>query len=164
MKVNISLSLHHKLFVTSLFSIRICHLSVIKSYQQINDRYTFLRTPLAILTGSYSSHEEKALINNLAALKKLLKNGERSFVQAMYLTYLKLHNNLKIDSILSDMVEYTDYVTTVFNNKKEFEDYEMMKDLRNESTNFKSRREHYDDIDTILQLRGDELYRIDHSP
>ena len=48
--------------------------------------------------------------------------------------------------------------------KKEFEDYEMMKDLRNESTNFKSRREHYDDIDTILQLKGDELYRIDHSP
>ena len=53
---------------------------------------------------------------------------------------------------------------TIFNNKKEFEDYEMMKDLRNESTNFKTRREHYDDIDTILQLKGDELYRIDHSP
>ncbi len=50
---------------------------------------------------------------------------------------------------------------TVFNNKKEFEDYEMMKDMRNESTNFKTKREHYDDIDTILQLQGDELYRID---
>ena len=50
---------------------------------------------------------------------------------------------------------------TIFNNKKEFEDYEMMKDMRNESTNFKSKREHYDDIDTILQLKGDELYRID---
>ncbi len=50
---------------------------------------------------------------------------------------------------------------TVFNNKKEYEDYEMMKDMRNESTNFKTKREHYDDIDTILQLQGDELYRID---
>ena len=36
-----------------------------------------------------------------------------------------------------------------------------MKDMRNESTNFKSKREHYDNIDTILQLQGDELYRID---
>jgi hypothetical protein len=53
---------------------------------------------------------------------------------------------------------------TVFNNKKEFEEYEMMKDMRNESTNFKTKREHYDDIDTILQLKGDELYRIDNSP
>jgi len=50
---------------------------------------------------------------------------------------------------------------TIFNSKKEYEDYEMMKDMRNESTNFKSKREHYDNIDTVLQLRGDDLYRID---
>lgn len=52
---------------------------------------------------------------------------------------------------------------TIFNNKKEFDDYEDMKDMRNESTGYKSRREHYDDIDSILMLQGDELYRIDNS-
>ena len=36
--------------------------------------------------------------------------------------------------------------------------------MRNESTGYKSRASHYDDIDTMLQLRGDELYRIDNSP
>ena len=53
---------------------------------------------------------------------------------------------------------------TVFYTKKEYEDYEDMKDMRNESTGYKSRASHYDDIDTILQLKGDELYRIDNSP
>ena len=38
-----------------------------------------------------------------------------------------------------------------------------MKDMRNESTNFKSRKTHYDDIDSMLMLQGDELYRIDSS-
>jgi|688.fasta_scaffold176173_2 hypothetical protein len=52
---------------------------------------------------------------------------------------------------------------TIFNNKKEYEDYEDMKDMRNESTGYKSRVSHYDDIDTILQLKGDELYRINNS-
>jgi len=52
---------------------------------------------------------------------------------------------------------------TVFNSKKEYEDYEFMKDIRNESTNFKSRKTHYDDIDSMLMLQGDELYRIDSS-
>jgi hypothetical protein len=50
---------------------------------------------------------------------------------------------------------------TIFNNKKEYEDYEDMKDMRNESTGYKTRMSHYDDIDTILMLKGDELYRID---
>jgi hypothetical protein len=53
---------------------------------------------------------------------------------------------------------------TVFYTKKEYEDYEDMKDMRNESTGYKSRMSHYDDIDTMLQLKGDELYRIDRSP
>ncbi len=49
---------------------------------------------------------------------------------------------------------------TIFNNKKEYEDYEDMKDMRNESTGYKNRTSHYDDIDSILMLQGDELYRI----
>ena len=53
---------------------------------------------------------------------------------------------------------------TVFYTKKEYDDYEDMKDMRNESTGYKSRASHYDDIDTMLQLKGDELYRIDNSP
>ena len=52
---------------------------------------------------------------------------------------------------------------TVFNSKKDYEEYEFMKDMRNESTNFKSRKTHYDDIDSMLMLQGDELYRIDSS-
>jgi hypothetical protein len=50
---------------------------------------------------------------------------------------------------------------TIFNNKKEYEDYEDMKDMRNESTGYKPRTSHYDDIDSMLMLQGDELYRID---
>ena len=50
---------------------------------------------------------------------------------------------------------------TIFNNKKEYDDYEDMKDMRNESTGYKTRMSHYDDIDSILMLQGDELYRID---
>lgn len=50
---------------------------------------------------------------------------------------------------------------TIFNNKKEYDDYEFMRDIRNESTNFKTRKTHYDDIDTVLMFQGSELYRID---
>jgi hypothetical protein len=50
---------------------------------------------------------------------------------------------------------------TIFNNKKEYDDYEFMRDIRNESTNFKTRKTHYNDIDTVLMLQGSELYRID---
>ena len=50
---------------------------------------------------------------------------------------------------------------TIFNNKKEYDDYEYMRDTRNESTNFKTRKGHYDDIDTVLMFQGSELYRID---
>jgi len=39
---------------------------------------------------------------------------------------------------------------TVFLNKEDFEDYNEMKYLRNSSTGFKSRSEHYDDIDEML--------------
>ena len=50
---------------------------------------------------------------------------------------------------------------TIFNNKKEYDDYEFMRDIRNESTNFKTRKTHYDDIDIDLIFQGSELYRID---
>jgi hypothetical protein len=50
---------------------------------------------------------------------------------------------------------------TIFNNKKEYDDYELMRDSRNESTNYKTRKTHYDDIDSVLLLQGSELYRID---
>ena len=52
---------------------------------------------------------------------------------------------------------------TVFNSKKDYEDYQFMREMKNESTNFKSRKTHYDDIDAMLMLQGDELYRIDSS-
>lgn len=50
---------------------------------------------------------------------------------------------------------------TIFNSKKEYDDYEFMRDIRNESTNFKTRKTHYDDIDIDLIFQGSELYRID---
>ena len=50
---------------------------------------------------------------------------------------------------------------TIFNTKKEYDDYEYMRDIRNESTNFKTRKTHYDDIDIDLIFQGSELYRID---
>lgn len=39
---------------------------------------------------------------------------------------------------------------TVFLNKEDFEDYNEMKYLKNSSTGFKSRSQHYDDIDEML--------------
>lgn len=39
---------------------------------------------------------------------------------------------------------------TIFLNKEEFKDYKNMKFLKNSSTGFKSRSEHYDDIDEML--------------
>ena len=50
---------------------------------------------------------------------------------------------------------------TIFNTKKEYDDYEFMRETRNESTNFKTRKTHYDDIDIDLIFQGSELYRID---
>lgn len=116
-----NLPLYHKLFVTTLFAIRIGHLSIIKSYQQVNDRYKFASSALGALgaLGGTSASEKRRLASDLESIKKLIKLGEKKIVQNMYIEYVKLHENIKIDCGFNDLVEYIDYVTVVFNDKKE---------------------------------------------
>jgi hypothetical protein len=48
---------------------------------------------------------------------------------------------------------------TVFRTKKDYDKFKIMKRERNESTGYKSRSEHYDDIESILTSQGSELLR-----
>ena len=48
---------------------------------------------------------------------------------------------------------------TVFKNKKEYDRYLDMLESRNESTGYKSRSDHYDDIESILMYKGSDLVR-----
>jgi hypothetical protein len=45
---------------------------------------------------------------------------------------------------------------TIFQTKKQYDSWQDLKHDRNASTGYKSRSEHYDDIDSILLSRGDE--------
>jgi len=49
---------------------------------------------------------------------------------------------------------------TIFNSKKEYDDYEDLKYEKNKQTGYKRKSEHYDDIETLLMLRGSDLIRI----
>jgi len=113
-----NLPLYHKLFVSALYSVKIGHLSIIKSYQQVNDRYKFANSALGALNGT-STSEKRRLLNDLNAVKKLLQYGERQIVQTLYLEYIRLCEHIKIDCGFNDLVEYVDYVGTVFADKKE---------------------------------------------
>lgn len=48
---------------------------------------------------------------------------------------------------------------TIFRNKKEYEDYKELKSERNKSVGYKSKSEHYDDIETMLMSQGYNLLR-----
>jgi hypothetical protein len=48
---------------------------------------------------------------------------------------------------------------TVFKNKKQYDKYLDLLEARNESTGYKSRSEHYDDIETMLMYNGSDLLR-----
>ena len=48
---------------------------------------------------------------------------------------------------------------TIFKNKKDYDKFKKLKSQRNESTGYKSRSEHYDDIETLLMTEGYNLLR-----
>jgi len=48
---------------------------------------------------------------------------------------------------------------TVFNNLREYEKYLDLKEQRNESTEYKGRKEHYNDIEAMLMWQGSDLIR-----
>lgn len=48
---------------------------------------------------------------------------------------------------------------TIFKNKKDYDKYKKLKMERNESTGYKSKSEHYDDIETLLMTEGYNLLR-----
>lgn len=48
---------------------------------------------------------------------------------------------------------------TVFRTKKQYEAYKDLLESRNESTGYKSRSEHYDDIESMLMYQGSDLLR-----
>jgi len=48
---------------------------------------------------------------------------------------------------------------TVFKNKKDYDRFKRLKTERNESTGYKSRGEHYDEIDELLMSQGYTLLR-----
>ena len=48
---------------------------------------------------------------------------------------------------------------TVFKNKREYDNYRELVTSKNESTGYKSRSEHYDDIETMLMYNGSDLLR-----
>ena len=48
---------------------------------------------------------------------------------------------------------------TIFKNKKDYDKFKKLKSERNTSTGYKSRSEHYDDIETLLMGEGYTLLR-----
>ena len=48
---------------------------------------------------------------------------------------------------------------TIFKNKKSYDKYMKLKSQRNESTGYKSRSEHYDDVESALMTEGYTLLR-----
>jgi hypothetical protein len=48
---------------------------------------------------------------------------------------------------------------TIFKNKKDYDKFKKLKSQRNESTGYKSRTEHYDDIESVLMSEGYTLLR-----
>lgn len=48
---------------------------------------------------------------------------------------------------------------TVFNNLRDYEGYLVSKESRNESTGYKSKSQHYDDIEAMLMWQGSDLRR-----
>lgn len=48
---------------------------------------------------------------------------------------------------------------TIFNSKKDIEKYLELKRTMNETTGYKSKEQHYDDIESMLMWKGSELLR-----
>ena len=112
-----TLNLPHKLIITTLYAIPICHHNILQQFRSINNQLqqmsftSFLLGPPPPGLIAKLEHQKKIILD-------LLSNQEiKSMIQEVYISYDKIHTHLLIPETFHDIVNYVVAVNR-FNNYK----------------------------------------------
>lgn len=107
----------HKLYLTTLFTIPICHIYVLK-------KYNVLKNKLSKLDQSFISKiriesNKKKIIEEIKFYIELLSDSDNDFIQNIYLSYVdnNIYQKIISSDILNDTLTYFNYITCFTNNE-----------------------------------------------